>query len=149
MGVVRIVCESSPQLPLPRTPSRPGGVLGGLSGWSVRGIAVHIAAGIAGLAGSDEVYGSGTVTDLVAGSGLALADRGPQQLKGVPEPAGSCASAEDPDRRCLTVAGERLPAEGEHDLAADPFWRPESVKRLRPVGQRVPVGDQEGEVEPA
>ena len=53
-------------------------------GNDVAGIAVHIGARIAGLAGPGEVLVSGTVRDLVAGSGLAFVDRGMHQLKGVP-----------------------------------------------------------------
>lgn len=49
----------------------------------VAGIAVHVAARIASLAGTDEVLVSQTVVDLVAGSGLVFEDRGEQQLKGV------------------------------------------------------------------
>jgi class 3 adenylate cyclase len=50
------------------------------------GIAVHIGARVAGAAGPGEVLVSGTVRDLVAGSGLAFEDRGLVELKGVPEP---------------------------------------------------------------
>jgi class 3 adenylate cyclase len=50
----------------------------------IAGIAVHIGARIAGLAGANEVLVSGTVRDLVAGSGLAFTDRGKHSLKGVP-----------------------------------------------------------------
>jgi pimeloyl-ACP methyl ester carboxylesterase len=50
----------------------------------IAGIAVHIGARIAGLAGANEVLVSGTVRDLVAGSGLEFADRGKHSLKGVP-----------------------------------------------------------------
>jgi class 3 adenylate cyclase len=50
----------------------------------VRGIAVHIGARIAALAGPGEVLVSSTVKDLVAGSGLDFEDRGEQGLKGVP-----------------------------------------------------------------
>jgi class 3 adenylate cyclase len=53
-------------------------------GDDVAGIAVHIGARIAGLAGPGEVLVSGTVRDLVAGSGLEFEDRGTQQLRGVP-----------------------------------------------------------------
>jgi pimeloyl-ACP methyl ester carboxylesterase len=49
------------------------------------GIAVHIGARVAGLAGPDEVLVSSTVKDLVAGSGLSFIDRGVQKLKGMPE----------------------------------------------------------------
>ncbi|HEX2713429.1 MAG TPA: adenylate/guanylate cyclase domain-containing protein, partial [Candidatus Acidoferrales bacterium] len=55
-------------------------------GAAIRGIAVHIAARIASLAESDELLVSGTVRDLVAGSGIAFRDRGLHKLKGVPEP---------------------------------------------------------------
>lgn len=49
------------------------------------GLAVHIGARIASLAGPDEVLVSSTVKDLVAGSGLQFADRGAHALKGVPD----------------------------------------------------------------
>ncbi len=49
------------------------------------GIAVHIGARIAGLAGPDEVLVSGTIKHLVAGSGLRFRERGAHQLKGVPD----------------------------------------------------------------
>ena len=50
----------------------------------VRGLAVHIGARVAGEAAPNEVLVSSTVRDLVAGSGLDFADRGEQELKGVP-----------------------------------------------------------------
>lgn len=53
-------------------------------GDKLSGIAVHIGARIAGLAGPEEVLVSSTVKDLVAGSGLRFRERGPHQLKGVP-----------------------------------------------------------------
>ena len=53
-------------------------------GEDVGGIAVHIGARVASLAGAGEVLVSRTVKDLVAGSGLQFADRGTQTLKGVP-----------------------------------------------------------------
>jgi class 3 adenylate cyclase len=55
-----------------------------LSGGDVQGIAVHIGARIAGLAGAGDVFVSSTVKDLVAGSGLEFEDRGAHGLKGVP-----------------------------------------------------------------
>ena len=55
-----------------------------VSGETVRGIAVHIGSRVSGLAAPDEVLVSRTVADLVAGSGIALADRGEHALKGVP-----------------------------------------------------------------
>ena len=57
-----------------------------LIGDDIGGIAVHVAARIAALAGAGEVLTSSTVRDLVAGSGLVFEDRGEQSLKGVPEP---------------------------------------------------------------
>jgi pimeloyl-ACP methyl ester carboxylesterase len=50
---------------------------------ALRGIAVHTAARIAGLAGANEILVSSTVRDLVAGSGLAFVDRGAHELKGI------------------------------------------------------------------
>ena len=50
----------------------------------VGGIAVHIGARVAALAGAGEVLVSGTVKDLVAGSGIRFDDRGEHTLKGVP-----------------------------------------------------------------
>jgi class 3 adenylate cyclase len=50
----------------------------------VGGIAVHTGARVSALAGPGEVLVSNTVKDLVAGSGIAFADRGARQLKGVP-----------------------------------------------------------------
>jgi pimeloyl-ACP methyl ester carboxylesterase len=48
------------------------------------GIAVHIGARIAALAGPREVLVSNTVKDLVAGSGLQFQDRGVHPLRGIP-----------------------------------------------------------------
>jgi pimeloyl-ACP methyl ester carboxylesterase len=55
-----------------------------LMGDDVSGIAVHVGARIAALAGADEVLVSSTVKDLVTGSEIAFADRGVHELKGVP-----------------------------------------------------------------
>ncbi|MFY9588578.1 MAG: adenylate/guanylate cyclase domain-containing protein [Actinomycetota bacterium] len=55
-----------------------------LRGTDVGGIAVHIGARVASLAGASEVLVSRTVTDLVAGSGIEFDDRGAHELKGVP-----------------------------------------------------------------
>jgi len=54
-----------------------------LAGDKVMGIAVHIGARVAALAGPDEVLVSSTVKDLVAGAGLKFGDRGAHALKGV------------------------------------------------------------------
>jgi len=51
---------------------------------NVAGIAVHTGARIASKAGPSEVLVSGTVKDLVAGSGIGFEDRGVHELKGVP-----------------------------------------------------------------
>jgi class 3 adenylate cyclase len=53
-------------------------------GDDVAGMAVHIGARVGGLAGAREVLVSSTVKDLVVGSGIEFADRGPHELKGVP-----------------------------------------------------------------
>jgi class 3 adenylate cyclase/pimeloyl-ACP methyl ester carboxylesterase len=53
-------------------------------GTDVTGLAVHIGARIGALAGPDEVLVSGTVRDLVLGSGIKFADRGRHVLKGLP-----------------------------------------------------------------
>jgi hypothetical protein len=75
-----------------------------LIGEDVGGLAVHIGARVAHLAGTGEVLVSSTVKDLVVGSGLDFAERGEHQLKGVPG-----------RWRVFAVAG---PADG-----ADPFDR--------------------------
>jgi class 3 adenylate cyclase len=49
------------------------------------GLAVTIAARLLGTAGPREVVVSGTVKDLVAGSGFSFTDRGERELKGVPD----------------------------------------------------------------
>jgi class 3 adenylate cyclase len=55
-----------------------------LAGDDVRGLAVHIGARVAALAGPGQVLVSSTVRDLTAGSGIEFLDVGAQQLKGVP-----------------------------------------------------------------
>jgi pimeloyl-ACP methyl ester carboxylesterase/class 3 adenylate cyclase len=57
-----------------------------VSDGSLRGIAVHIASRLTGLASPGEVLVSSTVRDLVGGSGFTFIDRGVHALKGVPEP---------------------------------------------------------------
>ena len=51
----------------------------------IGGLAVVIGARIGSKAGPSEVLASQTVKDLTAGSGLAFADRGDHELKGVPD----------------------------------------------------------------
>jgi class 3 adenylate cyclase/esterase/lipase len=55
-----------------------------VAGVKFSGIAVHTGARIAAAARPQEVLVSGTVRDLVAGSGIGFADRGSHVLKGVP-----------------------------------------------------------------
>jgi pimeloyl-ACP methyl ester carboxylesterase len=56
-----------------------------LRGADIAGIGVHICARISQCAGSGEVWVSRTVKDLVAGSGLALEQRGDHHLRGIDE----------------------------------------------------------------
>lgn len=56
-----------------------------LVGDDVGGIAVHLAARVSAVAAPGEVLVSGTVKDLVAGSGIQFIDRGVQHLKGIPD----------------------------------------------------------------
>jgi class 3 adenylate cyclase len=55
-----------------------------LDGGLVTGLAVHIGARVMAEAEPGEVLVSGTVKDLVIGSGLGFADRGVRTLRGVP-----------------------------------------------------------------
>lgn len=55
-----------------------------LRGADIGGIAVHASARIMSAARPGEVLVSSTLKDLLAGTGLQLADRGPHTLKGVP-----------------------------------------------------------------
>jgi pimeloyl-ACP methyl ester carboxylesterase len=52
-------------------------------GDKLAGVAVHVGARVAAKAGPGEVLVSSTVNDLIAGSGIELADRGLHELKGV------------------------------------------------------------------
>jgi class 3 adenylate cyclase len=54
-----------------------------VAGDDISGIAVHLAARVAAAAGAGEVLVSGTVKDLVAGSGIRFSDRGGHALKGL------------------------------------------------------------------
>jgi class 3 adenylate cyclase len=54
------------------------------AGETLAGIAVNVGARVSAAAGPGEVLVSGTVKDLVAGSGLEFEDRGEHELKGVP-----------------------------------------------------------------
>jgi class 3 adenylate cyclase len=55
-------------------------------GERVVGIAVHVGARVLGAAAPGEILATGTVRELVAGSGLRFEPRGEHALKGVPEP---------------------------------------------------------------
>ena len=53
-------------------------------GADIAGMAVHIAARVAALAGPSEVLVSSTVREIVTGSRRAFVERGEHELKGVP-----------------------------------------------------------------
>ncbi len=55
-------------------------------GADIAGIGVHIAGRVASAADADEIWVSRTVTDLVAGTGLAFEPRGEHQLRGLDQP---------------------------------------------------------------
>ncbi|OBI41541.1 cyclase [Mycobacterium kyorinense] len=61
----------------------------------VAGLAVHICARVAALAGPSEVLMSSTVRDIVAGSRRRFVERGMHELKGVPGPWLLCALVRD------------------------------------------------------
>jgi class 3 adenylate cyclase len=63
----------------------------------VAGLAVHICARVAALAGPSEVLVSSTVRDIVAGSRRRFVDRGEHELKGVPDRWRLCALVRDND----------------------------------------------------
>ncbi len=56
-----------------------------LEGDAVRGLAVHVGARVAAIAGPGQVFATNMVKDLVAGSGLVFQDRGEHSLKGIPD----------------------------------------------------------------
>jgi class 3 adenylate cyclase len=56
-----------------------------LRGDDIGGLAVHIASRISAMAAPGEVLVTGTVRDLVVGSGIGFDDRGRHNLKGVPD----------------------------------------------------------------
>jgi len=53
-------------------------------GTDIGGLGVHLAARVMSTAGPGEVFVSGTLSDLVVGSGIGFEDRGSHTLKGVP-----------------------------------------------------------------
>jgi class 3 adenylate cyclase len=56
-----------------------------LRGDDIGGLAVNIGSRVCAMAGSGEVLVTGTVRDLVVGSGILFEDRGRHAFKGVPE----------------------------------------------------------------
>jgi class 3 adenylate cyclase len=56
-----------------------------LRGDDIGGLAVHIASRVSSMAGPGEVLVTGTVRDLVVGSGIVFDDRGRHNLKGIPD----------------------------------------------------------------
>jgi class 3 adenylate cyclase len=56
-----------------------------LRGDDIGGLAVHIASRVSAMAGPGEVLVTGTVRDLVVGSGIIFDDRGRHNLKGLPD----------------------------------------------------------------
>jgi class 3 adenylate cyclase len=54
-----------------------------MPGGDVAGVAVHVASRVQSAAGAGEILVSGTVRDLVSGSGLRLVERGVHDLKGL------------------------------------------------------------------
>ncbi len=71
------------------------------------GLAVNIGARVAAEAGAGEILVTGTVRDLVAGSGLEFVDRGERELKGVPGTWRLYAATEAADE---VIAASRRPA---------------------------------------
>jgi class 3 adenylate cyclase len=55
-----------------------------IRGDDLGGLAVHIAARVGASAGPGQIVVSGTVKDLVVGSGIEFTERGEHELKGVP-----------------------------------------------------------------
>jgi class 3 adenylate cyclase len=83
---VRCACAIADEVRLPGIEIRTGLHTGAceMSDTDVGGIAVHIGARVAALAGAGEVLVSSRVKELVAGSALRFDDRGTQSLRGVP-----------------------------------------------------------------
>jgi class 3 adenylate cyclase len=84
-------------------------------GDDLSGLAVHIGARVADRAAPGEVLVSGTVKELVMGSGLRFADRGVHQLKGVPGKWRLYALAEEQ----ADARAEHIEPPGVHMTAAD------------------------------
>jgi class 3 adenylate cyclase len=78
-----------------------------LIGRDVGGIAVHIAARVLACARPGEVLVSGTVKDLVVGSGICFEDRGEHELKGVPGEWRLWAVTADPAPAAVAAGADR------------------------------------------
>lgn len=89
-----------------------------LIGDDVAGLAVHIGARVSAQAEPGEVLVSGTVKDLVVGSGIEFVDRGSHELKGVPG-----------EWRLLAVADHRRRAEATASQSRDPVAPNAEVRR--------------------
>lgn len=78
-------------------------------GGGISGITAHIGARVIANAGAGEVLVSGTVKELVAGSGIQFADRGIRTLKGVAGGWHLYCAAGDPERpsQCMWMARVR------------------------------------------
>jgi class 3 adenylate cyclase len=83
IGCARAICEQAHALGIEVRAGLHSGEVE-LRNGDVGGIAVHIGARVANMAGPGEVLVSGTVKDLVVGSGLEFKDRGTHSLKGAP-----------------------------------------------------------------
>ena len=83
IGCARAICEQANTLGIEVRAGLHSGEVELLDG-DVGGIAVHIGARVANLAGPGEVLVSSTVKDLVVGSGWEFKDHGTHSLKGAP-----------------------------------------------------------------
>jgi DNA-binding CsgD family transcriptional regulator len=85
-----------------------------------RGVALHVAAGVMETAQPGEVLVSGTVRDLVAGSGLEFADRGSREFAGVPGSwtLYSAGPAQSPPKAPSPVAAAAALSRREREVAS-------------------------------
>jgi hypothetical protein len=84
----------------------------------VGGLAVHIGARISALAAPGEVLVSGTVRDLLLGSGIAFSDRGVHTLKGVPDEWRLFAVADTAPPAPLTGGGAASPTVADRAMVS-------------------------------
>lgn len=83
IGCARAICEQTNTLGIEVRAGLHSGEVELVDG-DVGGIAVHIGARVANMAGPGEVLVSSTVKDLVVGSGFEFTDRGTHSLRGAP-----------------------------------------------------------------